>query len=132
MRCPRFIARLRPSAVRVRIRSRSTSAKPPRTAIIKRPVLVPVSAHGSASERNCALASTICSTMANTSKVLRARWSIRVTVTSPEASLPSILLSSHRSLVGAAVLAELDERLVGLLDIPYDDTDKDAAEAPLK
>jgi hypothetical protein len=65
MRCPRFIARLRPSAVRVRIRSRSTSARPPRTAIIKRPVLVPVSAHGSATERNRALASTICLTMAN-------------------------------------------------------------------
>ena len=32
MRCPRFCARLRPSAVRVRIRSRSTSAKPPKTA----------------------------------------------------------------------------------------------------
>jgi hypothetical protein len=48
----------------VRIRSRSTSASPPRTASIKRPVLVPVSAHGSAIERNCALASTICLTMA--------------------------------------------------------------------
>ena len=32
MRCPRCCARLRPSAVRVRIRSRSTSAKPPSTA----------------------------------------------------------------------------------------------------
>jgi hypothetical protein len=51
---PRFCARVRPSAVRVRIRSRSTSASPPNTAIISRPVLVPVSAHGSASERNCA------------------------------------------------------------------------------
>ncbi len=51
--CPRALARLRPSAVRVRIRSRSTSASPPSTAIIKRPVLVPVSAHGSASDRNC-------------------------------------------------------------------------------
>jgi hypothetical protein len=47
----------------VRIRSRSTSANPPRTAIIKRPVLVPVSAHGSASDRNWASASTICLTM---------------------------------------------------------------------
>jgi hypothetical protein len=45
--------------VRVRIRSRSTSVKPPSTAIISRLVLVPVSAHGSASERNCALASTL-------------------------------------------------------------------------
>jgi hypothetical protein len=54
--CPRFCARLRPSPVRVRIRSRSTSANPPNTAIISRPVLVPVSAHGSANERNCPLA----------------------------------------------------------------------------
>jgi hypothetical protein len=80
IRCPRFCARLRPSAVRIRIRSRSTSARPPKTAIIKRPVLVPVSAHGSASERNCASASTICSTIANRSKVLRARRSMLVTV----------------------------------------------------
>jgi hypothetical protein len=57
--CPWALARLLPSAVRVRIRSRSTSARPPRTAIISRPVLVPVSAHGSARERNCALASTM-------------------------------------------------------------------------
>src|SRR5258706_11885836 len=47
MCCPWALARLLPSAVRVRIRSRSTSAKPPSTASIKRPVLVPVSAHGS-------------------------------------------------------------------------------------
>jgi hypothetical protein len=78
LRCPRVVARLRPSAVRVRIRSRSTSASPPRTAIIKHPALVPVSAHGSASDRTCALASTICLTMANRSKVLRASRSIRV------------------------------------------------------
>ena len=56
MCCPRFCARLRPSAVRVRIRSRSTSARPPRTTIISRPVLVSVSAQGSANERNCTLA----------------------------------------------------------------------------
>jgi hypothetical protein len=61
-----------PRGVHVQIRSLSTSAKPPRTAIIKRPVLVPVSAHGSASDRNCASASTICLTMANRSNVLRA------------------------------------------------------------
>jgi len=36
---------------------RSTSASPPNTASIKRPVLVPVSAHGSVKDRNCALAS---------------------------------------------------------------------------
>jgi hypothetical protein len=64
MCCPRAFARMRPSAVRVRIRSRSTSARPPSTAIIKRPVLVAVSVHGSASDRNCPLASTICLTMA--------------------------------------------------------------------
>jgi hypothetical protein len=45
-------------AVRVRITSRSTPAKPPRKANINRPVLVPVSAHRSAKDRNCALAST--------------------------------------------------------------------------
>jgi len=56
---PWALARLLPSAVRVRIRSRSTSAKPPSTASIKRPVLVSVSAHGSANDRNCALASTM-------------------------------------------------------------------------
>jgi hypothetical protein len=56
--CPRALARLLPSAVRVRIRSRSTSARPPITAKHHRPVLVPVSAHGSANDRNCALAST--------------------------------------------------------------------------
>ena len=78
---PWALARLLPSAVRVRIRSRSTSASPPRTASIKRPVLVPVSAHGSASDRNCALASTMRLTMANRSKVLRASRSMRVTVT---------------------------------------------------
>ena len=52
-------------------------SKPPSTASIKRPVLVPVSAPGSASDRNCALAPTICLTMANRSKVLRARRSMR-------------------------------------------------------
>ena len=57
--CPRALARLLPSAVRVRMRPRSTSAKPPRTVIISRPVLVLVSAHGSAKDRNCALASTM-------------------------------------------------------------------------
>jgi hypothetical protein len=53
MCCPRFCTR------------------PPSTAIISRPV--PVSAHGSASDRNCALASTICLTIAKRSKVLRAQ-----------------------------------------------------------
>ena len=47
---PWALARLLPSAVRVRIRSRSTSASPPTTASIKRPVLVPGSVHGSAKD----------------------------------------------------------------------------------
>jgi hypothetical protein len=100
---PRFCARLRPSAVRVLIRSRSTSAKQPNTAIINRPVPVPVSAHGSASERNCALASTICLTMANRSKVLRARRSIRVTVTTSPGARPLSSLRSSRRSAGAPV-----------------------------
>ena len=37
-----------PTAVWVPISSRSTPARPPKTAILKRPALVPVSAHGSA------------------------------------------------------------------------------------
>jgi hypothetical protein len=54
-------------------------------------VLVPVSTHGSANDRNCASASTMRLTMANKSKVLRASRSIRVTVTtSPGPALPSI------------------------------------------
>jgi hypothetical protein len=48
--------------------ARSTSANLPNTAVINRPVLVLVSAHGSASEQNCAFASAICLTMANRSK----------------------------------------------------------------
>ena len=60
---PRAWARLLPSAVRVRIKSRSTSARPPSTASIKRPALVPVSAFGSAKDRNGAWASTIRLTM---------------------------------------------------------------------
>jgi len=83
MCCPRAFARLRPSAVRVRIKSRSTPANPPSTAIISRPVLVVDSAHGSANERNCAPASAICLTMANRSMLERASRSIRVTVTTP-------------------------------------------------
>jgi hypothetical protein len=95
---PRAFARLLPSAVRVRIRSRSTSASPPSTAIIKRPVLVAVSAHGSASDRNCPPASTICLTMANRSKVERASRSMRVTVTtSPGPRAFKSFNSSRRS-----------------------------------
>jgi hypothetical protein len=70
----------------------------------RRPVLVAVSAHGSASDRNCAPASTICLTMANRWKVERASRSMRVTVTtSPEPSAFSIRSNSRR--VGCAPLA---------------------------
>jgi hypothetical protein len=43
---PWALARLLPSAVRVWIRSRSTSASPPNTDSIKRQVLVPVGRRG--------------------------------------------------------------------------------------
>jgi hypothetical protein len=43
-------------------------------------VLVPVSAHGSAKDRNCASASTMRLTMPNRSKVLPASRSTRVTI----------------------------------------------------
>jgi hypothetical protein len=46
MGCARALTWLLPSAALVRIRSRYTSARPPSTASIKRPVLVPVSARG--------------------------------------------------------------------------------------
>jgi hypothetical protein len=61
-------------------------------------VLLVLSAHGSAKDRNYALASTMRLTMPNRSQVLRARRSFRVTVTtSPGASLQSIRFSSRRS-----------------------------------
>lgn len=67
-------------------------------ASIKHPVLVAVPAHGSAKERNYALASIMRLTMAKRSKVLRARRSMRAIVTTlPAASPPSIQLSSRRS-----------------------------------
>ena len=66
---------------------------------IKRPVLVPVSAHGSASDRNCALASTMRLTTPKRSNVLRASRSIFFTVTAvPGARALSILRSCRRSL----------------------------------
>src|SRR3954447_18803440 len=57
-----------PSEVPVWIRSRSTSASPLRTAIISRPVLVEVSAQGSADDRNCPPAFTMRLMIANRSK----------------------------------------------------------------
>ena len=62
------------------------------TARALKSVLVPVSAQGSASERNCASASTMRLMMAKRSKVDRASRSIRVTATtSPAARSFSIL-----------------------------------------
>jgi hypothetical protein len=79
----RILARARPSPVLVRMRSRSTSASPPSTAIISRPVLVLVSAPGSARDRNCEPASMMHLMMANKSKVERASRSIRVSPKMP-------------------------------------------------
>jgi hypothetical protein len=80
---PRNLAWARPSPVRVRIKSRSTSASPPSTAIISRPLLVEVSAHGSARLRNCPPASMIFLTMANSSNTDRASRSSLVTRSRP-------------------------------------------------
>ena len=52
-------------------------ASPPGTAVINRPAPVDVSAHGSASDRNRSPAFTMRLTMANRSKIERARRSIR-------------------------------------------------------
>ena len=74
MCCPRALARLRPTAVRVQIRSRTTSASLHSTPIITPPpVLVGVSANGPASDRTCPPGSTVRLTMANWSKVERDR-----------------------------------------------------------
>jgi hypothetical protein len=54
---PRASMRLPPSAVRTLIRSPSAFGNPPSTASIECPMLVPVSADGSAKDRNCTFAS---------------------------------------------------------------------------
>lgn len=66
--------------MRVRIRSRATSAKPPSTAIMSHPVLTLMTAHSSPNERNALLAATVRFTMPNRSKVLQASRSKHVTV----------------------------------------------------
>jgi hypothetical protein len=74
------------------------------SASIKRPVLVPVSPHRSAKDRNCALALTMRLTVPNRSKVERARRSMRVTITtSPTSNLSSILRSCLRSLCAPVI-----------------------------
>jgi hypothetical protein len=93
---PQAWARLLPSAVSVWIKSRSTSASPPNTASIKRQVLIPVSAHGSAKDRNGTLASTIRLTMVRRSKG-RAPAGPRHRYRIAGASLPSKRLSSRWS-----------------------------------
>ena len=69
----RFVDRARPSAVRVKIISRSTSATPPRTARNSRPVLLVVSAMGCERERKWPPASSTRLTMPKRSKTDRAR-----------------------------------------------------------
>jgi hypothetical protein len=114
IRRPWALARLRPSAVRVRIRSRSTSARPPNTASIKRPVLAPVSAHGSASGRNCAFASAICLTMAADDSRRRCRRARPV------------------NRVVASITVKLDPRRDGSDPIQTPDADRQAPTARLE
>ena len=81
-----------------------TAAQAVKVLVLSRPVLVVVSAQGSASDRSCPPASAICLTMANRSNLERATRSIRVTVTpSPGPSTFSIRSNSRR--VGCAPLA---------------------------
>jgi hypothetical protein len=56
-------ALLRPATARSGAGTRSTSARSPSTAIMSRPMLVPVCARGSVDEWSCAFASMICVTM---------------------------------------------------------------------
>ena len=100
MAFPWALARLLRSAVRVRIRSRSTSARPPSTTSINRRVLLVLSVRGPAKDRNCALVSTIRFTMLNRSNVLRKPVDPR-----------------HRHHVAGA---EFPEHLVKLAPVPVD------------
>ena len=79
---PRSLARLRPSAVRVRIGSQPPSTSPPRTAIVSRPVLVAVSAQSSTSDRNCPRHPRSAS-RSRTGQRSPPRRPIRVTATTP-------------------------------------------------
>lgn len=68
-----------PSPVRARIRSRSNSAKPPRTVSISRPCAVAVSAHASPRDRKPAPRSAMNARVLRRSRVDRARRSSLVT-----------------------------------------------------
>jgi hypothetical protein len=71
--CPRALAGSRPSPVRARINSRSSSAKPPSTVSINRPCAVVVSAHTSARDRNSASLPLIDARVLRRSRVERAK-----------------------------------------------------------
>jgi hypothetical protein len=72
----------------------SATVSPPRHRT-ERPVLVDVSAQGSASDRNCPPASTMRLTMAKRSKVERARRSIRVAVTTSPGARSFSMRNAH-------------------------------------
>ena len=82
MSYPRYCARLRPSAVR-----ESTSASPPNTASISRPVLMPVSAHGSAKDR-MRLGIDVALDVPKRSKMLQAKRPMRVSLRWPRPAGP--------------------------------------------
>jgi hypothetical protein len=103
------LARLLPSAVRVRIRSRSTSASPPNTASINRPVLAPVSAHGFGRGSELRLGVRELFDDAKTGKVLRARRSIKIRHGSPYGRADAVAPCPRR---GLAVAAEIDKLVV--------------------
>src|SRR6266567_3827231 len=78
-RNPLAFARSRPSPVRVRISSRSNSAKPPNTVSINRPCAVVVSAQASLSDLKPAPFAPIVPSKFRRSRVDRANRSSRVT-----------------------------------------------------
>jgi hypothetical protein len=95
-----------PSAVRVRIRSCSNSARPPKMVSIKRPWGVVVSAHASPSERKPAFLSVIAASVFNRSRVERASRSSRVTIsTSPASSWSITRRSCARSVLAPLATA---------------------------
>src|SRR5262245_59182941 len=75
---------MRPSPVLARIRSRSNSASPPSTVSMSRPCGVVVSAQASPSDLKAAPAWPTASRMLSKSRVLRASWSRRNILSSPD------------------------------------------------
>jgi hypothetical protein len=89
-RTPRAFARARPSLVRARISARANSASSPRTVRMRRPCGVMVSAQASPRDVKPAPLAVMVANVLSRSRVLRARRSSRVTIsTSPAASLAS-------------------------------------------